>query len=877
MYEIERLPQSIDIGYTGEMDFRTVQIDMSEWVAKMPEGQPTLMHLRPGEYDPYPVTITYENNIITWSVTDGDLGTSEGTGLLQVWFGVQDETEVMRQLGMSAVVPTIIHLSLAGEGRNSSTVQIPWLKEVMEMKNLILGYDYEAESWANGQRGGEDVGSDDPAYHNNAKYYKEQVEDMASDSEAFAAGTRGGEAVDEDDPAYHNNANYYNSQAALEKAAAQAAAETASAAYNVNLLAANYDATKTYAVGEYVIYSGGLYRCISAITTAEAWTAAHWSSVTVGKDTSALKSAIDYCNAFSCIPFKKDTYSIRDVSYSISPDGITVSGFTGASGAGYKLFESASRLPDGLEVGKTYLINYESENVNLVIYSWDGANISELLRTKTSMKWTVPATLTPGCSIRLLVSPNTAQFTENIDYPMILNTKTNGMIVDETMMPEGILPNATDINDVKKPGVYFINGETGYGYDHSPLPQYVAGTLEVFTSKKIIVQRVTRYSNGDQYIRTSNSSGSFSNRDWNHITNTYNNTYTTQSYENSYTINCSPEITTDTNNYLASTGDTTDRTGDIQTMLNTTGVCRLGPGDFYVTGVEIPNMGCLSGSGDKTRIVLASSVENGYAVKMLNRGTIKNLRIAGQLSGSPSSSTIGTRHGILYQGTATSSVDASSARRFYGYISDVFIESFSGGAITCVSTGGQVNSNLVVCNVHIRSCGAGINVALYSEFHRFTNVSATDCYYGCICNGGNCNFVNCSFSYCRIGILMDDGTGQSPNNSHGTFSACTVCHSGTNNDGIAIKLLGLDSGEIFVGMQIFYGSVVIDNCKGIRIIGGNFGNSTPLTVTNSTAVVFSDCQMTSASASALTQSDNTTLKFNECYNKDGSVFNPLAS
>ena len=295
MYEIERLPQSIDIGYTGEMDFRTVQIDMSEWVAKMPEGQPTLMHIRPGEYDPYPVTITYANNIITWSVTDGDLGTSEGTGLLQVWFGVQDETEVMRQLGMSAVVPTIIHLSLAGEGRNSSTVQIPWLKEVMEMKNLILGYDYEAESWANGQRGGEDVGSDDPAYHNNAKYYKEQVENMASDSEAYAAGTRGGEDVDEDDPAYENNAKYYNEQAALEKAAAQAAAETASAAYNVNLLAANYDATKTYAVGEYVIYSGGLYRCISAITTAEAWTAAHWVSVTVGKDTSALKSAL-YAN-----------------------------------------------------------------------------------------------------------------------------------------------------------------------------------------------------------------------------------------------------------------------------------------------------------------------------------------------------------------------------------------------------------------------------------------------------------------------------------------------------------------------------------------------------------------------------------------------------
>ena len=315
MYEVDKLPQSIDIGYTGEIDFRTVQIDMSAWVDKVPGGTPTLMHIRPGEYNPYPVEITYANNVITWSVSDEDLGTREGTGLLQVWFGVQDEAQVMRQLGMSVVVPTIIHMSIAGEGRNSSTVQIPWLKEVMELKNIILGYDYEAESWANGKRGGVDVENTDPAYHNNAKYYKEQVEDMASDSEAFAAGTRGGEDVDEDDPAYENNAKYYNEQAALEKAAAQAAAETASAAYNVNLLAANYDATKTYAVGEYVIYSGGLYRCISAITTAEAWTAAHWSSVTVGKDTSALKSAIDgelYAEDFAAAIEKGKYWSYSD-------------------------------------------------------------------------------------------------------------------------------------------------------------------------------------------------------------------------------------------------------------------------------------------------------------------------------------------------------------------------------------------------------------------------------------------------------------------------------------------------------------------------------------------------------------------------------------
>lgn len=114
----------------------------------------------------------------------------------------------------------------------------------------------------------------------------------ASNSEAYAKGTRGGEAVDSDDPAYHNNSKYYDEQAALEKAAAQAAAETASAAYNVNLLAPNYDATATYKVGDHVIYSGGYYVCNTAISTAEAWTAAHWTQLTLGKENSDLKSAL---------------------------------------------------------------------------------------------------------------------------------------------------------------------------------------------------------------------------------------------------------------------------------------------------------------------------------------------------------------------------------------------------------------------------------------------------------------------------------------------------------------------------------------------------------------------------------------------------------
>ena len=42
-----------------------------------------------------------------------------------------------------------------------------------------------------------------------------------------------------------------------------------------------------------MIHEGLLYRCISAITTAEAWTQAHWTQVNTGGELEDLKSAID--------------------------------------------------------------------------------------------------------------------------------------------------------------------------------------------------------------------------------------------------------------------------------------------------------------------------------------------------------------------------------------------------------------------------------------------------------------------------------------------------------------------------------------------------------------------------------------------------------
>jgi hypothetical protein len=47
----------------------------------------------------------------------------------------------------------------------------------------------------------------------------------------------------------------------------------------ISNFANDYDATATYDVGDCVLYAGVLYKCTTAITTAEAWDATHWTAV----------------------------------------------------------------------------------------------------------------------------------------------------------------------------------------------------------------------------------------------------------------------------------------------------------------------------------------------------------------------------------------------------------------------------------------------------------------------------------------------------------------------------------------------------------------------------------------------------------------------
>lgn len=69
-----------------------------------------------------------------------------------------------------------------------------------------------AEAWARGTKNGQAVPSTAEQYHNNAKYYSEQTQEVSDEAESWAVGKRGGQDVPSTDPAYHNNAKYYANQ-----------------------------------------------------------------------------------------------------------------------------------------------------------------------------------------------------------------------------------------------------------------------------------------------------------------------------------------------------------------------------------------------------------------------------------------------------------------------------------------------------------------------------------------------------------------------------------------------------------------------------------------------------------------------------------------
>ena len=108
-------------------------------------------------------------------------------------------------------------------------------------------------------------------------------------------------------------------------------------------VAEQYDSTSTYAVGDYVWYNHGLYKCITAVTVAESFDSSKWTAVilteeigqgggaswvdvtgTLAAGSTSLTLSNAAIQSTSTIDIYTDTYGVNPTAVSVSAGSITL-------------------------------------------------------------------------------------------------------------------------------------------------------------------------------------------------------------------------------------------------------------------------------------------------------------------------------------------------------------------------------------------------------------------------------------------------------------------------------------------------------------------------------------------------------------------------
>lgn len=269
MYKIGSMPHSIQIGFTGETNFRSIEIDMTAWMEKMPAGVPSIIHIRPGEpkENAYIAATTFdtETNVLTWVITAGDIGTVEGDGEMQIWLE-ETESDTVTKRGKSVKVTTKVEESANDPGSTPPEYQEAVLEQMTALKTQTVNASEAAET-AQGK----------------AEDAQEAAEQAAEDAEnvnlhpAYIDGTTKHWMVYDAE-----NHQYVDTQI---KAQGQDATP--------DLVCLPYeDLVFPVSKGTLCYYAGDLCKAKQDISTSEAWTAAHWDVTNLDVELRLLKTAI---------------------------------------------------------------------------------------------------------------------------------------------------------------------------------------------------------------------------------------------------------------------------------------------------------------------------------------------------------------------------------------------------------------------------------------------------------------------------------------------------------------------------------------------------------------------------------------------------------
>lgn len=317
--------------------------------------------------------------------------------------------------------------------------------------------------------------------------------------------------------------------------------------------------------------------------------------------------------------------------------------------------------------------------------------------------------------------------------------------------------------------------------------------------------------------------------------------------------------------YMESTNDNTNVNRAIIRRLRFCNKCILGPGIFYSNAsIELTGGMTLMGSGTRTTQLIYTGAEN--AITGNYDTQVSDIWIRGATEDIEISSTEGEKNGIYISGESSTAIGGM-------VIENCTFTNFTGSGIKATSTG-YPTRGFIINNCMFRNCYCGINLNKKTEYWKISNVISRLNYYGIIDNGGNNLITNSGFDSNEIGLLIDDEDGTHGNNTHGSFSNCTMNHSGT----AAIKTLGtgshlLETGMVFSNCQFFYGGLNLDHVYGFGFNNCNFGSETPITINASQSVIFSNClfRLASDSPITITNSANKIIRFFNCYTRYGTA------
>lgn len=143
MYDIMHMPGVIEIGRTGENDFRKLEFDLRPWLQILPNGVASIIHIRPGETsaDSYICATTFEDGILTWKPVNADLGQVEGYGQMEIWL----EEEVGSKRGKSAKVQTYVQGSIGPGEADPPDPQESWMEQMNGLKTSTVNAKNAAE------------------------------------------------------------------------------------------------------------------------------------------------------------------------------------------------------------------------------------------------------------------------------------------------------------------------------------------------------------------------------------------------------------------------------------------------------------------------------------------------------------------------------------------------------------------------------------------------------------------------------------------------------------------------------------------------------------------------------------------------------------